>query len=143
MTLIYLPICREAPTLRGLEDSLQASINFLRMNKHSRNVEKNGWWESKQRDVSEWLRIRWNQIVYGNGCDFVLYFQFYQLPAAFCLPWGRVNDFRHFQNRYWVPLFPAVEEADRNCYAPGRRNPADWGNRARNRLVLYYCFCNH
>ena len=40
--ITYLRICRDAPTRRGLEDSLQASINFLRINRHSRNVEKNG-----------------------------------------------------------------------------------------------------
>lgn len=27
------------------------------MNKHSRNDEKNGWWDSKQREVNEWFRI--------------------------------------------------------------------------------------
>lgn len=37
-----LSICLDAPTRRGLEDSLHASINFFRINRHSRNVEKNG-----------------------------------------------------------------------------------------------------
>lgn len=42
VTNIYLNICLEAPTRLGLEDSLHASISFLRMKRHSRNVEKNG-----------------------------------------------------------------------------------------------------
>lgn len=36
---------------------MQASMSFFRMNKHSRKVEKKGWWERMQREVSEWLRI--------------------------------------------------------------------------------------
>lgn len=36
---------------------MQASISFFRMKRHSRNVEKKGWWEIMQSDVKEWLRI--------------------------------------------------------------------------------------
>lgn len=39
---LYLPLCRDAPTLFGLDDSLQALISFFRTNKHSRKVLKNG-----------------------------------------------------------------------------------------------------
>lgn len=49
--------CLEAPTRFGLDDSLHASISFFRMYKHSRNVEKNGWCDRMQREVSEWFRI--------------------------------------------------------------------------------------
>lgn len=48
---------REPPTLFGLVDSLQASINFFNTNRHSRNVAKNGWCDSRHNDVSEWVRI--------------------------------------------------------------------------------------
>ena len=57
ITPAYLPSCFEAPTLRGLADSLQASMSFFRMNRHSRNVEKNGWWEMMHSEVKEWFRI--------------------------------------------------------------------------------------
>lgn len=53
----HLPICLDAPTLLGLADSLQASMSFLRMNKHSRNVEKNGWCDIIHNEVSEWFLI--------------------------------------------------------------------------------------
>ena len=49
----YLLVCLEAPTFCGEELSLHASIIFLRMNRHSRNMEKKGWWEMMQRDVRE------------------------------------------------------------------------------------------
>ena len=47
--------CFEAPTLLGLVFSLQPSINFFNMNKISRNVEKNGWWLSRHKEVKEWF----------------------------------------------------------------------------------------
>lgn len=55
----YLPSCFEPPTLLGLDDSLQASMSFFSINKHSRNNVKNGWCDKRQRDVNEWLRILW------------------------------------------------------------------------------------
>lgn len=55
--ILYRPVCLEAPTLFGLDDSLHAPINFFRINKHSRNVVKNGWCDSRHSDVNEWLRI--------------------------------------------------------------------------------------
>ena len=32
-------------------------MSFFRMNRHSRNVEKNGWWEMMHSEVKEWFRI--------------------------------------------------------------------------------------
>lgn len=32
---------------------MHASISFFRMNRHSRNVEKNGWWEMMHSEVNE------------------------------------------------------------------------------------------
>lgn len=46
----------EAPTRFGEEDSLQASMSFFRMNRHSRKVVKNGWCEMMHSEVSDWLR---------------------------------------------------------------------------------------
>lgn len=52
----YRGVCRDAPTLFGLDASLHASMIFFKMNKHSRNFEKNGWCDNKHNDVNEWLR---------------------------------------------------------------------------------------
>lgn len=67
----YLLICLEAPTLRGEEFSLQASISRLRIKRHSRNIEKNGWCVSRHKEVNEWFRTRWNNTVLfclDNAC---------------------------------------------------------------------------
>jgi hypothetical protein len=53
---LSLGICLDPPTRLGLEDSLQASISFFKMNKHSRNMVKKGWWERRHNEVREWLR---------------------------------------------------------------------------------------
>lgn len=54
-TLSRLIFC-EAPTRFGDDDSLQASMSFFNMNRHSRNVVKNGWCEMMQSEVNDWLR---------------------------------------------------------------------------------------
>jgi hypothetical protein len=40
--MVYLETCLEAPTRRGDVFSLQASMSFFSMNRHSRNIEKKG-----------------------------------------------------------------------------------------------------
>ena len=62
----YLETCLEAPTRRGDVFSLQASISFFNMNRHSRNIEKKGWCDSKHRDVREWFRTRCNSNRHQN-----------------------------------------------------------------------------
>lgn len=67
----YLDVCLEAPTLLGFDDSLQASISFFNIKRHSRNIVKKGWCERMHSDVNEWFRIRWkgNSIFYDTKLE--------------------------------------------------------------------------
>lgn len=54
----YLDIALEPPILFVQLLSWQASISLRRMNKHSRNVEKKGWWVTIHNDVKVLFRTR-------------------------------------------------------------------------------------
>lgn len=51
--LNYLEVCLDAPTRLGFDDSLQASISFFSIKRHSLNIVKKGWCERIHSDVSE------------------------------------------------------------------------------------------
>ena len=51
----------------GDDESLHASMSFFNMNKHSRNVDKNGWCDSIQSEVNDWFRAFGLREALGDG----------------------------------------------------------------------------
>lgn len=52
---INLNVWRDAPRRSGDEFSWQASINFFKTTRHSRNNVKNGWCDNRHSDVKQWF----------------------------------------------------------------------------------------
>jgi hypothetical protein len=98
---LSLGICLDPPTRLGLEDSLQASISFFKMNKHSRNMVKKGWWERRHNEVREWLRT-----LCKRPGDELLAKRRSVSPVAADWLWGRASGCRRSRSRSTVPSPP-------------------------------------